>query len=180
MEAVRGAERPRIHAFLGSSDIHLQKKLRRDRESALEMAVQAVRYAKQYCEDVEYSTEDASRTDFDYLCQVIDAVIKAGATVINVPDTVGYAVPDEFGRLIRRLKERVPGLDHVVLSVHCHNDLGLAVANSLAAIHNGANQVECTINGVGERAGNASLEEIRHDPENAAKFNPSSYRCQDQ
>jgi len=159
-EAVRRAERPRIHAFLGSSDIHLQKKLRRDRESALRMAVEAVRYAKQYCEDVEYSTEDASRTDFDYLCRVIDAAIKAGATVINVPDTVGYAVPDEFGDLIKKLKERVPGLDHVVLSVHCHNDLGLAVSNSLAAISNGANQVECTVNGVGERAGNASLEEI--------------------
>lgn len=159
-EAVRRAERPRIHAFLGSSDIHLQKKLRRDRETALEMAVQAVRYAKQYCEDVEYSTEDASRTDFDYLCRVIDAAIKAGATVINVPDTVGYAIPTEFGELIKRLKERIPGLDHVVLSVHCHNDLGLAVANSLAAIANGANQVECTVNGVGERAGNASLEEI--------------------
>jgi 2-isopropylmalate synthase len=159
-EAVRRAERPRIHAFLGSSDIHLQKKLRRDRETALEMAVQAVRYAKQYCEDVEYSTEDASRTDFDYLCRVIDAAIKAGATVINVPDTVGYAVPEEFGELIKRLKERIPALDHVILSVHCHNDLGLAVANSLAAINHGANQVECTVNGVGERAGNASLEEI--------------------
>ena len=159
-EAVRRAERPRIHAFLGSSDIHLQKKLRRDRETALEMAVGAVRYAKGYCEDVEYSTEDASRTDFDYLCRVIDAAIKAGATVINIPDTVGYAVPDEFGDLIKRLKERVPGLDHVILSVHCHNDLGLAVSNSLAAIKHGANQVECTVNGVGERAGNASLEEI--------------------
>ena len=159
-EAVRRAERPRIHAFLGSSDIHLQKKLRRDRETALGMAVEAVRYAKQYCEDVEYSTEDASRTDFDYLCRVIDAAIKAGATVIIVPDTVGYAVPDEFGDLIKKLKERIPGLDHVTLSVHCHNDLGLAVSNSLAAIKNGANQVECTVNGVGERAGNASLEEI--------------------
>lgn len=159
-EAVRRAERPRIHAFLGSSDIHLQKKLRRDRETALEMAVEAVRYAKGYCEDVEYSTEDASRTDFDYLCRVIAATIKAGATVINIPDTVGYAVPDEFGDLIKRLKERVPGLDHVILSVHCHNDLGLAVSNSLAAVKNGANQVECTVNGVGERAGNASLEEI--------------------
>ncbi len=159
-EAVRRAERPRIHTFLGSSDIHLQKKLHRDRDSALEMAVEAVRHAKHYCEDVEYSTEDASRTDFDYLCRVIDAAIKAGATVINVPDTVGYAIPDEFGDLIRRLKERVPGLDHVILSVHCHNDLGLAVPNSLAAVKNGANQVECTVNGVGERAGNASLEEI--------------------
>lgn len=159
-EAVRRAERPRIHTFLGSSDIHLQKKLRRDRESAFEMAVEAVRYAKRYCEDVEYSTEDASRTDFDYLCRVIDGAVKAGATVINIPDTVGYAIPDEFGDLVHRLKERVPALDHVTLSIHCHNDLGLAVPNSLAAIKNGANQVECTVNGVGERAGNASLEEI--------------------
>lgn len=159
-EAVKGAERPRIHIFLGSSDLHLQKKLRQDRESALQMAVDAVRYAKRYCEDVEYSTEDASRTDFEYLCRVMDAVIRAGATVVNVPDTVGYAVPEEFGDLIRRLKERVPGLDSTTLSIHCHNDLGLAVSNSMAAIRNGANQVECTINGVGERAGNASLEEI--------------------
>jgi 2-isopropylmalate synthase len=159
-EAVRRAERPRIHTFLGSSDIHLQKKLRQDRETALKTAVESVRYAKKYCEDVEYSTEDASRTDFDYLCRVIDAAIKAGATVINIPDTVGYAIPDEFGDLIKRLKERVPALDHVILSVHCHNDLGLAVSNSLAAIKNGASQVECTVNGVGERAGNASLEEI--------------------
>lgn len=159
-EAVRNAERPRIHVFLGSSDIHLQKKLRRDRETALQMAVDAVRYAKRYCEDVEYSTEDASRTDFEYLCRVVDAAIAAGATVINIPDTVGYAIPDEFGSLIKRLKESVPALDRVILSVHCHNDLGLAVANSLAAVRNGADQVECTINGVGERAGNASLEEI--------------------
>jgi 2-isopropylmalate synthase len=159
-EAVRQAERPRLHVFLGASDIHLQKKLRRDRESALEMAAESVRYAKRYCEDVEYSTEDASRSDFEYLCQVIEATIKAGATVINVPDTVGYAIPDEYGQLVRRLRESVPALDRVILSVHCHNDLGLAVANSLAAIRNGANQVECTINGVGERAGNASLEEI--------------------
>ncbi len=159
-DAVQRAERPRIHVFLGSSDIHLQKKLRQDRESALQRAVDAVKYAKKYCEDVEYSTEDASRTDFEYLCRVIDAVIAHGATFINVPDTVGYATPDEFGDLIRRLREGVPALDKVTLSVHCHNDLGLAVANSLTAIRNGAQQVECTINGVGERAGNASLEEI--------------------
>ena len=159
-EAIKGAERPRIHVFLGSSDIHLQKKLRRDRESALQMAMDAVRYAKKYCEDVEYSTEDASRTDFDYLCRVVDGAIQAGATVINVPDTVGYAIPDEYGDLIHRLRERVDALDRVLLSVHCHNDLGLAVANSIAAVRNGADQVECTINGVGERAGNASLEEI--------------------
>ena len=159
-EAVKKAGRPRIHVFLGSSDIHLQKKLRRDRESALQQAVDAVKYAKKYCEDVEYSTEDASRSDFDYLCRVIEACIKAGATVINVPDTVGYAIPEQYGELIRNLRERVPALEKVILSVHCHNDLGLAVANSLAAIRNGAQQVECTINGVGERAGNASLEEI--------------------
>lgn len=159
-EAVKGAERKRIHVFLGSSDIHLQKKLNRDRNTALEMAVEAVRYAKAYCEDVEYSTEDGSRTDFDYLCRIVEAAVHAGATVINIPDTVGYTVPTEFGDLIFRLRERVPALDRVILSVHCHNDLGLAVANSLAAIRNGANQVECTVNGVGERAGNASLEEI--------------------
>ena len=159
-DAVRNAERPRIHVFLGSSDIHLQKKLRQDRDSALHRAVDAVKYAKKYCEDVEYSTEDASRTDFEYLCRVIDAVIANGATVVNVPDTVGYATPEEFGDLIRRLREGVPALERVTLSVHCHNDLGLAVANSLSAVRNGAQQVECTVNGVGERAGNASLEEI--------------------
>ncbi len=159
-EAVRQAERPRIHVFLGSSDIHLQKKLRQDREAALQRAVDAVKYAKSLCQDVEYSTEDASRTDFEYLCRVVEAVIDTGATVVNIPDTVGYAIPEEFGDLVRRLRERVPALDRVTLSVHCHNDLGLAVSNSLAAIRNGADQVECTINGVGERAGNASLEEI--------------------
>jgi 2-isopropylmalate synthase len=159
-EAVREAEQPRIHVFLGSSDIHVQQKLRTDREHALEMAVGAVRHAKRFCANVEYSTEDASRTDFDYLCRVIEAVVKEGATTINIPDTVGYAIPDEFGALIRRLRERVPALDKVTLSVHCHNDLGLAVANSLAAIKNGADQVECTVNGIGERAGNAALEEI--------------------
>lgn len=168
-EAVKAAERPRIHVFLGSSDLHLRKKLGRDRESALEMAVDAVRYAKRYCTDIEYSTEDASRTDFQYLCRVVEAAIHAGATVINIPDTVGYAVPEEFGDLIRRLKESVPALDNVILSVHCHNDLGMAVSNSMAAVKNGADQVECAINGMGERAGNASLEEIvmilrtRHD-----------------
>ncbi|MDY0040291.1 MAG: 2-isopropylmalate synthase [Desulforhabdus sp.] len=159
-QALQTAERPRIHVFLGSSDIHLQKKLRRDRDAGLQMCVDAVRYAKKYCQDVEYSTEDASRTDFEYLCRVIEAAVKAGATVINVPDTVGYAIPEEYGETIRKLREKVPALDKVILSVHCHNDLGLAVSNSLAAIRNGADQVECTINGVGERAGNASLEEI--------------------
>lgn len=159
-ESVRQAESPRIHVFLGSSDIHVQKKLRMDREKAMNLAVESVKYAKSFCSNVEYSTEDASRTDFEYLCRVIEAVIKVGATTINVPDTVGYAIPDEFGNLISKLRESVPALDKVTLSVHCHNDLGLAVANSLAAIYNGAQQVECTINGIGERAGNASLEEI--------------------
>jgi 2-isopropylmalate synthase len=159
-ESVRQAESPRIHVFLGSSDIHVQKKLRMDREKAMNLAVESVKYAKSFCSDVEYSTEDASRTDFEYLCRVIEAVIKVGATTINVPDTVGYATPDEFGDLIIRLRESVPALDKVTLSVHCHNDLGLAVANSVTAIRNGAQQVECTINGIGERAGNASLEEI--------------------
>jgi len=159
-EAVREAEQPRIHVFLGSSDIHIKKKLRRDRDSALVMAVEAVKYAKSLCHDIEFSTEDGSRTDFDFLCRIIEATIRAGATVINVPDTVGYAVPEEFGDLIRRIRETVPSIDRVRLSIHCHDDLGLGVANSMAAIRNGADQVECTINGIGERAGNASLEEI--------------------
>ncbi len=159
-EAVREAERPRVHVFLGSSDIHIQKKLRSDRNKALEMAVEAVKYARGLCPDVEFSTEDGSRTEFSFLCRIIDETIKAGAGVINVPDTVGYALPEEYGDLIRRLREAVPSLGGVLLSVHCHNDLGLAVANSMAAIRNGADQVECTINGIGERAGNASLEEI--------------------
>ncbi len=172
-EAVRSAKRPRIHIFLGASDIHISKKLRKDRDSALQLAGDAVRYAKKYCQDVEYSTEDASRSDFEYLCRVVEAAVEAGATVINIPDTVGYAVPEEFGALIRRLRESVPALDRATLSVHCHNDLGLAVANSLAAIRNGAEQVECTVNGVGERAGNASLEEIVMN----LKVRPSFYEA---
>src|SRR5208283_5045877 len=159
-EAVREAERPRVHVFLSSSDIHLHKQLRRDRDSALEMAVGAVKYAKGLCPEVEFSPMDASRTDFEFLCRIIEAAVRAGADVINVPDTVGYALPEEFGDLIRRIREAVPALDRVRLSVHCHDDLGLGVANSMAAIRNGADQVECTINGIGERAGNASLEEI--------------------
>jgi 2-isopropylmalate synthase len=159
-EAVREAERPRIHVFLGTSDVHIEKKFRSDRESTLERAVEAVRYARGLCPDVEFSTEDGSRTDFEFLCRIIEATIQAGAGVINVPDTVGYALPEEWGELIRRLRESVPSMDRICLSVHCHNDLGLAVANSIAAVRNGADQVECTINGVGERAGNASLEEV--------------------
>jgi len=159
-EAIKDADRPRIHVFLASSDIHIEKKLRLNRSQALEMAIEAVKYAKKYCPDVEFSPEDATRADFDYLCQVVEETIKAGATVINIPDTVGYAIPEEFGKLIRQLRERVPATDKIILSVHCHNDLGLATANSMTAIANGATQVECTINGIGERAGNAALEEI--------------------
>ncbi len=159
-QAVSHAERPRIHIVLGTSDIHVQKKFSVNRDQCLEMGVEAVKYAKRFTKDVEYSTEDASRSDFDYLCRVIAAVIKAGATVINIPDTVGYAVPEEFGSLISRIREQVPATDKVSLSVHCHNDMGLATINTLAAIKNGVDQVEVTVNGIGERAGNAALEEV--------------------
>lgn len=159
-EAIRFAERPRIHLVLGTSDIHVDKKLRKNREQCLEMGVEAVKYARKFTEDIEYSTEDASRSDPDYLCRVIEAVIKAGATVVNIPDTVGYAVPVQFGGLIRQIRERVPATDRITLSVHCHNDLGLATINTLTAIENGATQVEVTINGIGERAGNTALEEV--------------------
>jgi len=159
-QAIMAAEKPRIHTFIATSDIHLRHKLRVSREEVLERLVEAVSYAKRYTDDVEFSPEDATRTDIDFLCQVVEAAIEAGATTVNIPDTVGYSVPGEFGRIIRTLKERVPNIEEATISVHCHNDLGLAVANSLAAIKNGARQVECTINGIGERAGNASLEEI--------------------
>lgn len=159
-EALQYAEKPRIHTFIATSDIHLKYKLKKSREEVLDLAVAAVKRAKSYCDDVEFSAEDASRTDIDYLCQVVEAVIEAGATTVNIPDTVGYAIPQEFGEIIRTLVNRVPNVNKAVLSVHCHNDLGLASANSLAAIAAGASQVECTINGIGERAGNAALEEI--------------------
>lgn len=159
-EALKGAENPRIHTFIATSDIHIEKKLKKTREEVLEQAIFAVKYAKKYCNDVEFSPEDAVRSDFEFLCRVLEETINAGATVINIPDTVGYALPWEFGELIRKIRERVKNIDKVILSVHCHNDLGLAVANSLSAIMNGAQQVECTINGLGERAGNAALEEI--------------------
>lgn len=159
-EALKGAENPRIHTFIATSDIHIEKKLKKTREEVLEQAIFAVKYAKKYCNDVEFSPEDAVRSDFEFLCRVLEETINAGATVINIPDTVGYALPWEFGELIRKIRERVKNIDKVILSVHCHNDLGLAVANSLSAIINGAQQVECTINGLGERAGNAALEEI--------------------
>ena len=159
-EAVREAERPRLHVFLGASDIHMQHKLKKEPQQLLEQAVAAVKYASKFTSDVEYSPEDATRAREEYLYPLLEAVIKAGARVINIPDTVGYALPEEFGALIRRLKEKVAGMDRVTLSVHCHDDLGLAVANSLAAVENGARQVECNVNGIGERAGNAALEEI--------------------
>lgn len=159
-EAIRNAEKPRLHVFLGASDIHMEHKLKKDPETLLEQAVEAVKYAKSFCHDVEYSPEDATRARDEYLFKLLEAVIKAGATVINIPDTVGYAIPEEFGAQIKRIKDNVAGIDQVVLSVHCHNDLGLAVANSLEAVKNGARQIECNINGIGERAGNAALEEI--------------------
>jgi 2-isopropylmalate synthase len=159
-EALVHAARPRIHTFVATSDIHLQYKLQKTREEVLEMACQAVRMARRFTDDVEFSAEDATRTDLDYLVQVITAVIDEGATVVNIPDTVGYTIPAEYTHIIQTLKTRVPNIDRAVISVHCHNDLGLAVANSLAAVAAGARQIECTINGIGERAGNASLEEI--------------------
>lgn len=159
-EAIRKAENPRIHVFLGTSDVHIQKKFGLDREKAMERGLEALKFAKSLCPEVEYSTEDASRSDPGYLAEVVRQVIAAGATVVNIPDTVGYAVPSQYGKLIRHLKENVPNIDESILSVHCHNDLGLATANTLAAVENGARQVECTMNGLGERAGNASLEEI--------------------
>ena len=159
-EALKNAESPRIHTFIATSDVHLKYKLQKTREEALAQAVDAVQYARKYCSDVEFSAEDAYRSDFDYLAQVVEAVIDAGATGVNLPDTVGYAVPEEFGQFIRKMLERVPNIDRAILSVHCHDDLGMAVANSLTGLVNGARQVECAVNGIGERAGNASLEEI--------------------
>ncbi len=159
-EALKNAERPLIHTFIATSDIHMQHKLRKNADEVLEIAVASVKQARNLCPEVEFSAEDATRSDWDFLCRIFAAAIKAGATVINVPDTVGYTMPDEFKRLLAYLREHTEGLDRVVLSVHCHNDLGMAVANSLAAAAAGADQIECTINGLGERAGNAALEEV--------------------
>ncbi|MFJ5624087.1 2-isopropylmalate synthase [Peribacillus loiseleuriae] len=159
--SVKYAEKPLIHMVLGTSDIHVEKKFGKSKNQILDIGVDAVKYAKTLLPDVQYSTEDASRSDFEYLWTTIEAVVKAGATIINVPDTVGYAVPEEFGELIFKLNDRLKNLnDQVLLSVHCHNDLGMATSNTLAAIKNGADKVECTINGIGERAGNAALEEV--------------------
>lgn len=159
-EALKKAERARIHTFIATSPIHMQHKLRMEPDQVIERAVYAVTKARNLVEDVEFSCEDAGRSEIDFLCRIIEAAINAGARTINIPDTVGYAIPEEFGATIKTLIERIPNADKAIFSVHCHNDLGLAVANSLAAVTNGARQVECTINGLGERAGNASLEEL--------------------
>jgi len=167
--AISEAARPRIHIFLATSDIHLQHKLRITREEALRQAREAVTLARSLSDDVEFSPEDATRTDLDFLCAVVEAVIDAGASTVNIPDTVGYTTPREFTQIIETIRTKVQGIERARISVHCHNDLGLAVANTIAALEAGARQVECTINGIGERAGNASLEEIvmalrvRHD-----------------
>jgi len=159
-ECLAGAKRSRIHTFIATSDLHLSLKLRISRETCLDMAVAAVKRARDYTDDVEFSAEDATRSDLDFLCRVVEAVIAAGASTVNLPDTVGYSVPGEIGQFFRSVIERVPNSDRAIFSAHCHDDLGLAVANTIAAINNGVRQVECTINGIGERAGNASLEEI--------------------
>ncbi len=159
-EAVKEAAHPRIHTFLATSDIHLQHKLKISRRDCMEQARDAVRLAKSLCADVEFSAEDATRSDPRFLCEVLEAVVEAGATTINIPDTVGYTVPTEFAELITHIRERVRGVEQAVISAHCHDDLGLSTANSLAAVAAGARQVECTVNGIGERAGNTSLEEL--------------------
>ena len=159
-EALRPAAMGRIHTFIATSPIHMQYKLRMEPNAVIEQAVRAVKKARSLIDDVEFSCEDAGRSEIDFLCRIIEAAIDAGARTINIPDTVGYAIPEQFGQTIKTLIERIPNADKAIFSVHCHNDLGLAVANSLAAVQNGARQVECTINGLGERAGNASLEEV--------------------
>jgi 2-isopropylmalate synthase len=159
-EAIKGATSPRIHTFISTSDIHLKHQLKKSKEDVIRIAAQSVAQAKKHTANVEFSAMDATRSDVKFLAAVVEAAIGAGATTINIPDTVGYAIPSEFGELIRTLRQTVRGIEKVTLSVHCHNDLGLAVANSLAAIQNGVRQVECTVNGIGERAGNTSLEEV--------------------
>jgi 2-isopropylmalate synthase len=159
-EALKGTGAVRIHTFIATSPIHMKNKLRMSPEQVIEQAIKAVKWAGEYTNDIDFSPEDAGRSEIDFLCRILEKVIDAGATTINIPDTVGYTMPEQFGNLIRILRERIPNSDKVVFSVHCHNDLGLAVANSLSAVINGARQVECTINGLGERAGNASLEEV--------------------
>jgi 2-isopropylmalate synthase len=159
-EALKHAKKPRIHTGIGTSDSHIKYKFNSTREKILERAVEAVKYAKSFVEDIEFYAEDAGRTDNEYLARVCEEVIKAGATVLNIPDTTGYCLPEEYGRKMQYLKENVKGIEKAVLSCHCHNDLGLATANSIAGVIHGARQIECTINGIGERAGNTSLEEV--------------------
>ena len=159
-QALKYAKRPRIHTGIGSSDMHIKYKFNSSREEILERAVAAVKHAKSYVEDVEFYAEDAGRADVEFLAKMVEAVIEAGATVVNIPDTNGYCLPDQYGSKIKFLKEHVRNIDQAIISAHCHNDLGLATANSIAAIQNGARQIECTINGIGERAGNTSLEEV--------------------
>ena len=159
-DALKHAKRPRIHTGIGTSESHIKYKFNSNKDAIIERAVDAVSYAKSFVEDVEFYAEDAGRTDNEFLARVCEAVVKAGATVLNIPDTTGYCLPEEYGAKIKYLKENVTGIDKVVLSCHCHNDLGLATANSIAGITNGARQIECTINGIGERAGNTSLEEV--------------------
>jgi 2-isopropylmalate synthase len=168
-EAIKPAKRGRIHTFISTSPLHMKYKLQMEPDAVYQAVIDSVSFARRFTDDVEWSCEDGSRSEHDFLCRTVEAAIKAGAKTINIPDTVGYAVPDEFGALIKMLFNRVPNIDQAIISVHCHNDLGLAVANSLAAVQNGARQVECTINGLGERAGNCSMEEVvmslrtRHD-----------------
>ncbi|MBD3627881.1 2-isopropylmalate synthase [Cyclobacterium sp.] len=184
-EALRYAKRPRIHTGIGTSDSHIKYKFKSNRERILEWAAEAVAHAKKYVEDVEFYAEDAGRTENEYLARVCEAAIKAGATVLNIPDTTGYCLPDEYGAKIKYLCDHVKGIENVIISAHCHNDLGLATANSISAVMNGARQIECTINGIGERAGNTSLEEVAmimkqhprlnvHNRINAKLLNPIS------
>jgi len=160
LKGLEPARKPRLHVFLATSDLHLKYKLRINREQALEQITKMVRFGRRHCDEVEFSAEDASRTDIDYLCQVVLAAVESGATIINLPDTVGYSTPDDYAAMFRQVRARLSAYPHVVLSAHCHDDLGLALANSLAAIDAGVRQIECTVNGIGERAGNASLEEL--------------------
>ncbi|WP_197472533.1 2-isopropylmalate synthase, partial [Oleiphilus sp. HI0067] len=159
-EALKGANASRIHTFIATSPIHMKYKLQMEPDAVIEQAVRAVKRARSHTDDVEFSCEDAGRSEIDFLCRIIEAAIDAGASTINIPDTVGYAIPEQYGNTIGQLIQRIPNSDKAIFSVHCHNDLGLAVANSLSAVAQGARQVECTINGLGERAGNASLEEV--------------------
>ena len=158
-EALQDAPNRRIHTFHSTSDIHLEHQYRISRDEALKRSIEMVKFARSFVDDVEFSPMDATRTDIDYLCEVVFAVIEAGASTVNIPDTVGYSIPSEFGAMIKELKDRTANIDKAVIAVHCHNDLGLATSNSLAAVLNGAGQIECTINGIGERAGNCSMEE---------------------